>query len=334
MQDAERELISATAGEGSEVDYDMSVLYLASYHKPKEDLPTKEEHTVRAQRILSWVLIGLMIGLCSAGNGLAQEQKEQEGGENLAQQARNPTASLTMLQILVEHVPKFHNLEDTDMTRILVMPVVPFKFGKTRHIARITLPYVAAGPDWGTLVLEEQTTALPPNYTPTDDKTGLGDMALFDVIVFDAPWKGGQYFGGISAILPTATDPALGTEKWSLGPAGGALVQSGKLLLGGLILTNFSVTGSDDRDDVSAMSLQAFGSYGLGKGWSLELPLMMYNYDFNNSMWTSVPLGVRVGKFTQFGKLPVRFFADAEYNFADKSVAPEWTLRFAVVPLI
>ncbi len=36
---------------------------------------------------------------------------------------------------------------------------------------------------------------------------------------------------------------------------------------------------------------------------------------------------------TKFGKQPVRMFAEAEYNFADSRVAPEWTFRVAIVPL-
>ena len=71
-------------------------------------------------------------------------------GANLAQQARNPTAALTMMQIIVSHNPNFHNLEG-DQTSIVVMPIIPFKTGKLQHIARIILPYVAAGPDSGEL---------------------------------------------------------------------------------------------------------------------------------------------------------------------------------------
>jgi hypothetical protein len=278
-------------------------------------------------------MLSIWIGLC-ARTGYAQENSQPQESADLAQRARNPTASLTMMQILVDHIPEFHNLEGADQTRLVLMPIIPFKLGSTRHIARVTLAYVAVGPDWGALAAGDQGSVLPPNFVPTKDKTGLGDLAFFDVLIFDAPWKGGRYFGGVSAILPTATDAALGTEKWSLGPAAGALVQSGKLMLGGLALANFSVAGKSDRDDVSMMTLQAFGSYGLGRGWSVELPQMMYNYDFKSSRWTSLPLGGRIGKFVQFKKLPVRFYADAEYNFADQGVGPEWTFRFAVVPLL
>jgi hypothetical protein len=131
-----------------------------------------------------------------------------------------------------------------------------------------------------------------------------------------------------------ATDPALGTEKWSAGPAVAGLVQRGKLLAGLIVLSNFSFAGKSDRDDVRTMAIQPFGSYGLAGGWSLELSEMAAAYNFESGKWGSLPLGARIGKMAAFGDLPVRFYADAEYNFANDVVAPEWTFRFAVVPLI
>jgi hypothetical protein len=259
----------------------------------------------------------------------------QKKDSNLEQQSRNPTAALTMFQILINHTPSFHNLEDADMTNIALMPVIPFKTWNLQHIARITLGYVVNGPDWG--LLAEQSLGinnLPPNNVPTANKTGLTDMALFDLLIFPAPWKGGRIAAGLSASLPTASDPALGSEKWTVGPALGGLVKSGGLLIGGIFLTNFSFAGNSDRDDVQTMTIQPFGSYGLGEGWSAEFSMMMFNYDFKTSKWTSLPLGGRIGKLAKIGELPVRFFADAEYNFADSGVAPKWTFRLAIVPLL
>jgi len=271
--------------------------------------------------------------LLLSGTARAQEQQQQAGGQDLAQQARNPTAALTMMQIVGNYNPSFHNLDSATQTRIIVQPIIPFKTGKLQHIARITLPWVINAPDWAAPAIAE-SNVLPPNYVPTEDITGLSDMAVFDLLIFPAPWKGGRLAAGFSAIVPTATDPALGTEKWSVGPALGALVQSGPLLLGGIALANFSFAGKSDRDDIRTMTLQPFGSYGLGGGWSVELSEMMFNYDFESKRWGTLPLGARVGKMVMLGKLPVRFFADAEYNFADTGVAPQWTFRFAVVPLL
>jgi hypothetical protein len=281
-----------------------------------------------------WRVCGRIVVLAAC---LLSGTARAEEGADLGAEARDPTASVTMLQFRVDHVASFHNLEDADQTTFILQPVIPFAWGEQRHIARITLPYVVEGPDWG-LLAEEQAdaatgNATPPNYVPTEDKTGLGDTALFDFMVYDAPWEG-RYFVGLSATLPTATDPALGSEKWSLGPAAGAIVKSGELMLGGIALSNFSVAGDSDRDDISTLTFQPFGSYGLGDGWSVELSEIAYNYDLKAGKWTSIPLGGRVAKMTKAGKVPLRLFVDAEYNFADSVVAPEWTFRFAVVPLL
>ena len=274
-----------------------------------------------------------------AGEAKVEQSGGTEDGEesaevDLAQQARNPTAALTMMQIVTRYNPNFYNLQDADQLSLVVMPVIPFKTGKLQHIARITMPFVLVGPDWGTLEEDETSEGIPPNYVPTAEKTGVGDTALFDLLIFPAPWKNGKIAAGLSAIVPTASDPALGSEKWSLGPAFGALVQSGDLLVGGIALANFSVAGDSDRQDVKALTIQPFGSYGLSNGWSVELSEMNFTYDMNSDTWASLPLGARVGKMTKFGKLPVRLYGDVEYNVANSGVAPQWTFRFAIVPLL
>lgn len=264
--------------------------------------------------------------------GAQGDASEQEQAD-LAQAARNPTAALTMMQIVLNYNPSFYNLSDADQTRITLMPVIPFKLWDQQHIARITLPFVVNSPDWGSLSGGDPGGSLPPNYVPTAEVSGLADTALFDLMIFPA-WEGGKLAAGFSSILPTATDPALGTEKWSIGPAFGALHQSGKLLTGAILLANFSVAGKSDRDDVALMSFQPIASYGLGSGWSIESSEMQFNYDINNDRWTQIPLGLRIGKLSVIGKLPVRFYADAEYNFADSIVAPRWTFRLGIVPLL
>lgn len=251
--------------------------------------------------------------------------------------ARDPTASLTMFQLRLYYVSSFHDRPDADQLNFVAQPVIPFQLGKQRHVARITVPFVLQAPDWGQLNQDDarESTGIgtPPNDIPTEDIDGLGDTAIVDFLVFDAPWNG-RYFVAPPLLLPTAADPALGSEKWSLGPGLGGIAQAGKWMFGGLALANFSVAGKSDRDDVSTLTLQPFGSYDLGDNWSLELAELSFNYDFNSNRWTKLPLGLRVGKLVKFSERSVRFFAEAEYNAQDSRVASEWTYRFAVVPLL
>jgi hypothetical protein len=254
----------------------------------------------------------------------------EEKPQDLAAQARDPTAPLTAFAIRYDITTSFHNLPDADQQQLTIQPIIPWKWGKYQHISRITLPYVTSAPDWG-LIAEDAAGGLPPNYVPTAEQEGLADTALVDVVVFPTSW-GRQGFGG-ALVMPTASDPALGSEKWSVGPAYVAITKIGGFQGGFLTQWLVSIAGESDRDDINSLTLQPFGGFGFSGGWSLNTSEMVFNYDVERSRWTSLPLGVRVEKLVKLGKMSARLFVDVEHNFADKDVAPENIVRFAFVPL-
>jgi hypothetical protein len=294
----------------------------------KPDNPYEgKENIMRCRALIIYSLVVFLVGSAFAQTAVAQEKKQ----EDLAAQARDPTASLTMFQIRYDYTASFHGVDDADMGTIVLQPIIPFKIGEIRNIARITVPYVTNAPDFGALTDIDQNP-LPPNYVPTEDKSGLADTALLDLIIFDASW--GRWGIGPVLTVPTASDDALGTGKWSIGPAVVGLTTIDKLMCGLLGTGLFSVAGDSDRQDVSALTLQPFASYGLSHGWSIGLSEVSYTYNFEQDKWAGVPIGGRIEKLVQLGKLPVRLFVDAEYNLMDDDIAPEWTFRFAFVPLL
>jgi len=200
---------------------------------------------------------GFLLLFFLAQMSFAQERKQ----EDLAAQARDPTASLTAFQIRYDYTASFYGVSDADQGTIVLQPIIPFKLGELRNIARITVPYVTNAPDFGALSDIDQDP-VPPNYVPTKDKSGLGDIALLDAVIFDASW--GRWGIGPVLSVPTASDDALGTGKWSLGPAAVGITRVDKLMLGLLGMGLFSVTGDSHRQDVSAMTFQPFANYGLG----------------------------------------------------------------------
>jgi hypothetical protein len=254
----------------------------------------------------------------------------QESDGDLAAKARDPTQPVTAFQIRYDFTTGFHNLPGADQQQLVLNPIIPWKWGDKLHIARLTLAGVTSGPDWGTLA-GEAPAVVPPNYTPTLEKTGIGDLAAVDLMIMGTSW-GRQGFG-LGAIIPTASDPALGTEKWSLGPAYVAITKIGEVQAGFLGQWLFSVAGESDRDDLNSLTIQPFASYGLKNNWSISTSFMAFNYNVETSKWASLPLGFRVEKLINLGKLPARFFVEAEYNFADSGVAPDTTIRVALIPL-
>jgi hypothetical protein len=65
---------------------------------------------------------------------------------------------------------------------------------------------------------------------------------------------------------PTATNNAMGTERFGVGPSVVVLTQPGHWTLGMLINQIWSVSGAKDRTDVNQAFLQPFVNYNLRNG--------------------------------------------------------------------
>lgn len=241
------------------------------------------------------------------GIGASFCEEPAERGQALGQAASDPTASLMSVQIQNIYTGDYHNLKDEDGNTILLRSAVPFNTGPLNHIARATLPVVTKNPT---------------------GKDGLSDLVLFDLIVFNQSW--GRWGVGPVMLFPTATNDALGAEKWAIGPAAGFVASSQKLLWGVFNQNLFSFAGNDDREDVTLGIIQPIVNYSLPHHWSIGTSEMNITYDWEKDDWTALPLGVKVAKLVKFGQLPVQFSGAYEYNFQDDYVAPEWTINFTL----
>lgn len=252
----------------------------------------------RYRSILSLVLLVSSLPLYAAA------QETGSGGQALDQAANDPTASLMNVQIQNIYTGDYHNLDDESGNTILLRSAVPFRTGPLNHIARGTLPIVTDSPS---------------------GESGLGDLVLFDLLVFDEKW--GRWGVGPVALFPTATEDELGAEKWAIGPAAGFVALAPKLLWGVFNQNLFTVAGDDDREDVTVSILQPIVSYSLPDQWSIGTSEMNVTYDWERDDWINLPLGVKLAKLVKLGGLPVQFSGAYEYNFQDDYVAPEWTVN-------
>lgn len=183
----------------------------------------------------------LLGALLLAGPALAQDSADA-----LSREAANPVADLISLP--------FQNNTDFvlgpyERTRnvLNIQPVVPLAKGKI--ITRTIMPVVwlpDLGAEGGSL------------------STGLGDT-LFTAFY---PVKAGSATLGIGPALELPTGgETRGSQKWSLGPSGLALVQPGPWTLGVLVNNVWSFAGDSERTDVNKGLLQYFIVRQLGGGW-------------------------------------------------------------------
>ncbi|MFM9109520.1 MAG: neuromedin U [Prochlorococcaceae cyanobacterium] len=247
-----------------------------------------------------------------------QQELEQEASEGnaeaLAKVAQNPIANLISLPVQWNSTPQsqwaprwFDPAARRQRTFNVwnVQPVVPLPLGERFSlVSRVIVPVVQRPLAGG------------------DDTIGLGDInpSLFLVPRLKGRWTVGI---GPTAILPTATDRRLGSQRWSAGPAGVAVFTSGPWVAGSLVTNVWSFAGSG-RYDVSAMLIQPFVNYNLPRGWYLTTsPIITADWKApQDSRWT-VPVGAGIGRLFRIGDQPFNASLHAYANVVSPKVAGE-----------
>jgi hypothetical protein len=248
--------------------------------------------------------------LALVGVSAAQPASESD----LAKETQNPVSDL--ISVPFESNFNFGVGPNDDLQYILyVQPVVPFRLSKDWNLITRTIIPLIDQPELGPGV---------------GDVFGLGDIQLSQ---FLSPAKSGALIWGIGPIFqfPTATDDALGSDKWSAGPTAAALTIRGPWVAGALVNHLWSFAGEDDRADVNQTLIQPIVNYNLPGGWFLSsVPYITANWEKDGDDRWTVPIGIGVGKVHRFGTQPVSLQLTPYYNVVRPDDAAEWTLQFRI----
>lgn len=231
---------------------------------------------------------------------------------DLANQLANPVSSLISVPLQFNY-DEGYGPKDAGRLLLNVQPVVPLSLNE----------------DWNVIV----RTILPVIYqdSPADgvsSEFGLGDTTQS---FFFAPKEklGGWIIGvGPALVWPTATDAALGSEKWGAGPTIVALRQEEGLTYGALANHIWSYAGDDDRGEVNATFLQPFVNYTFPTATSVVFNTET-TYDWSREEW-SVPLNLMVSQLVNIGGQRVQFSLGGRWWVEAPDDGPEWGVRFVV----
>jgi len=163
------------------------------------------------------------------------------------------------------------------------------------------------------------------------DESGLGDI-VFDLAYGRTTKTGMLFAGGVVASLPTATNDALGTDRYSIGPEFMIGKLSEKYVLGLFPSHLWDVAGSGDAD-INLTTISAFGTYLPGGGWNVGTSPIM-SYDHNSDQWT-IPLNVTLGKTVIWNKRPWKLSVELNYYVEQADpFGPEWFIGINVAPVV
>jgi len=230
-----------------------------------------------------------------AAPALAQQAAASDA--DLAKQAQNPIASLISLPFQNNTNFKMGPY-DRNQNVLNIQPVIPVNLGAVNLITRTIVPVIYR----------------PDLVAQTGGTSGIGDINATFFFGPSAPatvtWAIGP-----ALYLPTATDDALGSGKWSAGPSVVALAMPSNWVIGVLVSNVWSFAGDEDAADVNSFLLQPIINYNLANQWYLtSVPIITANWNAVEANRWTVPVGGGFGKIFRIGSQAVNGSFQAFYN--------------------
>lgn len=230
----------------------------------------------------------------------------------LAKAAANPIAN--MISLPFQYNINFGVGEYDRSSQVLnIMPVLPFKFFNWNVINRIILPVISR-----------------PDSTETGTFSGIGNLNYS--MLFVPPPKGIFQWGfGPAFNIPTLSDPQIGRDVFSMGPAIVALVLPGKWVIG---FTANQTWSYYPGKEYSTLFLQYFITYNIKKGWYINTnPIVTADWTAPEGEQWLVPVGAGGGKVFHGGNQAMKLQAQAYYNVATPTGGADWTFQVQYVLL-
>jgi opacity protein-like surface antigen len=243
----------------------------------------------------------------STSRGYSKEPSEDE---DLAQKSQNPIADL--VSVPFQSNTNF-NAGPFDRTQevLNIQPVVPLHISSEWNLIARTIVPVISQPD-------------PISNSSTN---GIGDITEE---LFFSPVHSGALIWGAGPVftVPSATDPILGTGRVLLGPTAVFLMTPPHIVMGVLLLNQWSVGGNPLLPSVNAFTAQPFFNYNFPHGWFFtSSPLITANWLAAPGQQWVVPVGGGFGRIFKIGDQPVSANIAAYYNIVHPDGAAHWQLR-------
>lgn len=249
----------------------------------------------------------------------------------IARKLNDPTSSIWALQVEFDLNMKKGNITDGDYQYgggMEIQPVMPFQI--TPKLGLITRPVIPI--IFSTKIPEPDGGG---GFT-FRNQGGLGDISVPFLLNPKLDLGGFSFALGPDFVFPTATDKAIGTGRWGVGPGALAMWKNDKMTAGALMEYFFDVGGKDSRAEAENMSILYFFYYMFPGAVQVGMdPTITYNNNATSGNKWNVPIGLVVGKTIKVGNTPMKFQLGLDYSVKhEKDYGERFKLKFLITPVI
>ena len=238
-----------------------------------------------------------------------------EKKDDLAKKLANPLAALISMPIQANYDENIGPDDDGSVWKINIQPVIPVSINDNWNlISRTIIP-----------IIDQDDVPIKGS-----GESGLGDILQSVFFSPKEPTDSGWIWGvGPALLMDTASNDALGGEKWGIGPTAVALKQKGPLTYGILVNHIESFAGNDDREDISSTYMQPFLAYITKTKTTIGLNIES-TYDWEGDEW-SVPINLTVSQMLKISSQVLQVAGGVRYWADSPSGAPEdWGARLQI----
>ncbi len=261
--------------------------------------------------------------------------------EQIAEMINNPLGYLWLLNVqntttwfsgaLVDKAKQLGSAQNST----LIQPVLSMQL--TPGIRWLSRPIIPVN----SFELPSNYTTLTGQFEPAAGQvtfgrtTGLGDVTWMNYLATNESVKPPDIFGlGVGLRMNTATSEALGTGKWSAGPAAIAVHLDDTWMYGVIAQQFWSFAGDAKRNDINVTSLQPILRYALTRESGIGV-MPDWTYNWETRRWTQLFVGLGFDTMVNLGPVPAQFGVELHYNLARNDVLnPQWQLRFVLTPVV
>jgi len=249
--------------------------------------------------------------------------------EEISRQLDNPLTSLWSLTFENKtYLKKGDLIQGSEVANtFFFQPGLPIPLGANKKWVFIARPVFP-------LVTNPVLDAASPGGTD-GHATGIGDIQMLSLI---GPNRLDGVVWGVGATFkfPTASDGALGQDKYQAGPAAMLFNISKPWIYGILVQHWWSFAGDDNAPDTSQTDIQYVVRYTLPHAWSVGMgPTISIDWEATTDNQVTLPIGLGVTKTVRIGNVPVKFRGEAHYSLIKPDrYGNEWTFIFRVAPVI